>query len=164
MCVALVARVLNLFLFAWFVVGLVWAVSSLSAPRMCGVELPFTWITMLVLLLVEMAVMMAGTMLCLCSCLVVVSRMLIMSRDNVRSPQRDGASEEEISSNTEVTEYSADDFPDQEDAKCVVCLGEYEEGDQLRKLQCNHVFHVECVDEWLKRHKTCPLCVRSIDT
>jgi hypothetical protein len=50
---------------------------------------------------------------------------------------------------------------DDEEA-CSVCLAQYEEGDQLRQLGCNHHFHVECIDEWLKRNAKCPLCVQDL--
>jgi hypothetical protein len=46
-----------------------------------------------------------------------------------------------------------------EDATCSVCLAEYESGDRLRTLSlCGHVFHRQCIDEWLASHQTCPLC------
>lgn len=45
---------------------------------------------------------------------------------------------------------------------CSVCLAQYEDGDQLRQLGCNHHFHVECIDEWLKRNAKCPLCVQDL--
>lgn len=117
---------------------------------------------MIMMLITEIAIAVLSTVACFCSCLIVVSRMLIVSRDSVRDPRREGASEEEITSNTETLDFSPDQFPDQADARCVVCLGDYEQEDKLRRLACGHIFHVECVDEWLKRHKTCPLCVRSI--
>ncbi len=164
MTVALVARALNVFLLVWFIMGMVWGISSFGDQMACYHELPLTWTSMLVLLVCEMAILAAGTAVCLFSCLVVVSRMLVLSRDPVRDPRRDGASTEEISSNTEMSVYNEQEFVgDQDDAKCVVCLGEYEAGDELRKLRCGHQFHVECVDEWLRRHKTCPLCVQEID-
>eukprot|EP00897_Mesotaenium_endlicherianum_P008743 jgi/Mesen1/7898/ME000420S07058 len=48
-------------------------------------------------------------------------------------------------------------------ASCAVCLGEYEEGEQLRKLPvCQHSFHVPCIDTWLQTHSTCPLCRTSL--
>ena len=30
--------------------------------------------------------------------------------------------------------------------------------DEEKKSVCRHVFHEECLDEWLKKKKTCPLC------
>ena len=34
----------------------------------------------------------------------------------------------------------------------------YEEGEQLRKLPCNHLFHVDCSNQWLLISGRCPLC------
>ncbi|KAK9715944.1 hypothetical protein RND81_06G200400 [Saponaria officinalis] len=42
---------------------------------------------------------------------------------------------------------------------CSVCLGEYKGSDIVRELgECGHVFHVKCVDYWLRLNPTCPLC------
>ena len=41
---------------------------------------------------------------------------------------------------------------------CAVCLSEFDEGQQCRKLQCNHLYHQSCIDEWLKVSTRCPLC------
>ncbi|GMY11291.1 E3 ubiquitin-protein ligase RHA2B-like [Fagus crenata] len=47
-----------------------------------------------------------------------------------------------------------------EPIECRVCLSEFEEGDKIRKLQCNHTFHKDCLDSWLQQYcrATCPLC------
>ncbi|KAL5555921.1 hypothetical protein UlMin_038670 [Ulmus minor] len=44
--------------------------------------------------------------------------------------------------------------------ECRVCLSEFEEGDKVRNLKCNHTFHKECLDKWLQQYcsATCPLC------
>ncbi|KAG2326665.1 hypothetical protein Bca4012_035606 [Brassica carinata] len=42
---------------------------------------------------------------------------------------------------------------------CPICLGDYKGNDLLRHLpDCNHFFHLKCVDMWLKLHPTCPVC------
>ncbi|KAK4348528.1 hypothetical protein RND71_031283 [Anisodus tanguticus] len=42
---------------------------------------------------------------------------------------------------------------------CSICLGELMEGDEVRVLpQCMHIFHVPCIDVWLRSHRNCPLC------
>lgn len=50
----------------------------------------------------------------------------------------------------------------EEEDKCAICLGDYEEGEEVKTLPCFHMFHTECVDRWLKVNKTCPFCKRSI--
>ena len=51
----------------------------------------------------------------------------------------------------------------EEDASCIICMMEYEEGDALRLLYCKHYYHVQCVDQWLMRNATCPQCRASVD-
>jgi len=41
---------------------------------------------------------------------------------------------------------------------CTICLDSFVKGDRLRVLPCVHSFHVNCIDQWLKGHITCPLC------
>lgn len=41
---------------------------------------------------------------------------------------------------------------------CSICLGEYEEGEELVKLPCNHIYHEECITSWTSNHLKCPLC------
>jgi hypothetical protein len=43
--------------------------------------------------------------------------------------------------------------------ECPICLGEFQDGDALRKLpSCVHAFHRSCIDLWLLQSATCPLC------
>ncbi|KAJ2601773.1 hypothetical protein GGF39_001074 [Coemansia sp. RSA 1721] len=47
---------------------------------------------------------------------------------------------------------------DPEDRMCAICLSDYEDGEILRLLPCDHHMHQSCVDEWLHINKSCPLC------
>lgn len=52
--------------------------------------------------------------------------------------------------------------------ECAVCAEQYEEGDALRVLKCQHEFHLHCFDRWVYTFATdsrrgnnkpsCPLC------
>ncbi|XP_054803548.1 E3 ubiquitin-protein ligase ATL6-like [Prosopis cineraria] len=43
--------------------------------------------------------------------------------------------------------------------ECAVCLNEFEDSETLRLMpKCDHVFHPDCIDEWLASHTTCPVC------
>nr|XP_011463983.1 PREDICTED: RING-H2 finger protein ATL20-like [Fragaria vesca subsp. vesca] len=51
------------------------------------------------------------------------------------------------------------DLPDPNDKTCSICLGEYQPKETVRTIpECNHYFHVGCIDEWLRKNPTCPLC------
>jgi len=42
---------------------------------------------------------------------------------------------------------------------CAVCLEAFEPGDRCRRLpRCEHSFHAECVDSWLRKSAACPVC------
>jgi hypothetical protein len=40
--------------------------------------------------------------------------------------------------------------------ECTICLEEFKNKQILRKLKCGHMFHIKCIDKWLKIHKNCP--------
>jgi len=43
------------------------------------------------------------------------------------------------------------------DPTCTICLVDFEIGEELKELPCQHVFHTSCIDLWLRRHRSCPL-------
>ena len=49
------------------------------------------------------------------------------------------------------------------EGSCPVCQSEWEEGDEVRILPCEHQFHTKCIDQWLKKHRAnCPLCKKDV--
>ncbi|KAK1270084.1 RING-H2 finger protein ATL74 [Acorus gramineus] len=47
--------------------------------------------------------------------------------------------------------------------ECPICLGEFKEGEKVRVLpECNHGFHVGCIDTWLVSRSSCPTCRHSL--
>lgn len=45
-----------------------------------------------------------------------------------------------------------------QDHACPVCMTEYEEGETTLRLPCKHFFHSTCVETWLSRSASCPVC------
>ncbi|KAI9016852.1 hypothetical protein DFJ74DRAFT_770425 [Hyaloraphidium curvatum] len=43
---------------------------------------------------------------------------------------------------------------------CAICLDEFKPNIPVRMLECGHGYHPECVDPWLRRRRTCPVCKR----
>ena len=54
------------------------------------------------------------------------------------------------------------DIQDEEDLEtnCIICFQTLEDGCCVGNLQCDHVFHVDCLRSWLQRRNVCPLCQR----
>ena len=42
---------------------------------------------------------------------------------------------------------------------CVICYDKFKE---MNKLKCGHLFCYECLDEWLKDNKKCPICLMEL--
>ncbi|KAJ0961001.1 hypothetical protein J5N97_001036 [Dioscorea zingiberensis] len=50
-----------------------------------------------------------------------------------------------------------------EDIQCSICLGEYQQNEVLRTMPiCGHYFHLVCIDSWLQKQSTCPICRLSL--
>lgn len=46
---------------------------------------------------------------------------------------------------------------------CTICMDEFAVGDEQRTLPCFHRFHKACVDQWLERSGTCPICKHRVE-
>lgn len=51
---------------------------------------------------------------------------------------------------------------DDNERQCMVCLEEFQDGENLRILPCLHRYHQRCVDRWLKENRHCPVCKHDI--
>eukprot|EP00795_Rhopilema_esculentum_P008311 gene8311-14274_t len=41
---------------------------------------------------------------------------------------------------------------------CIICLIHFKTGQEVRKLPCQHIYHINCIDKWLKMNRLCPTC------
>ena len=72
------------------------------------------------------------------------------------------ASCEETSINKSETSGSTS-CPGEGKEMCSICMSTFEEGEMVRLLPCQHLYHAECVDKWLFQKNVCPLCQQVID-
>jgi hypothetical protein len=43
---------------------------------------------------------------------------------------------------------------------CVICIDNIDITDlDISKIDCNHIFHKNCIDEWLNINNKCPICI-----
>lgn len=42
--------------------------------------------------------------------------------------------------------------------QCSICLESFVEGHRVTSWSCCHLFHIDCIDHWLKMQTTCPNC------
>ncbi len=48
--------------------------------------------------------------------------------------------------------------------QCSICIEAFIEAENIKILPCLHQFHSNCVDDWLMRKTTCPVCKYDIAT
>lgn len=47
--------------------------------------------------------------------------------------------------------------------RCAICMCDFVLGESLRFLPCMHIYHKDCIDDWLMRAFTCPSCMEPVD-
>ena len=73
---------------------------------------------------------------------------------NFREPRFDDSEseeEDELHIKYEIVEND-------EDIDCKICTGNFVAGEEKSILVCNHHYHTQCLDPWLKIKQVCPFC------
>ncbi|PRQ35851.1 putative transcription factor C2H2 family [Rosa chinensis] len=45
---------------------------------------------------------------------------------------------------------------------CVICMDDFNVGRDASRLPCLHIFHRNCIVDWLRRNHNCPICRHSM--
>ncbi|KAE8745377.1 E3 Ubiquitin-Protein Ligase [Frankliniella occidentalis] len=48
--------------------------------------------------------------------------------------------------------------------QCPVCLKNFDKGEQVKEMPCQHSFHLGCILPWLQKTNSCPLCRHELPT
>ena len=85
-----------------------------------------------------------------------ISRCIEEHRESIRIIRRNNRSRQRINVNSLNTILLCDELPD--DA-CSICLEDFKTGDNIKKLNCTHIFHKACLEPWLNdNNRNCPMC------
>ena len=49
-----------------------------------------------------------------------------------------------------------------ENYQCIICMEEFKQKEKVKLLPCGHIFHNNCIKEWLLKQKSCPFCKSEI--
>ena len=87
---------------------------------------------------------------------------LLINGLNRNVPQNHGFTDQEIENLPqfayEKIENLGEAKKNEDEEQCSICLMEFQNGEIIRTLPCIHNFHKDCINQWLKRQKYCPLC------
>lgn len=47
--------------------------------------------------------------------------------------------------------------------RCTVCLKEFKQYERVKRFprECDHIFHIKCLEVWMKIEASCPTCLRN---
>jgi hypothetical protein len=65
-----------------------------------------------------------------------------------------------VTRNTVVQTYDEASLLKKENPMCSICLTDVTL--DKKALSCNHIYHKKCIDKWLERKSTCPVCRKEV--
>jgi len=90
-----------------------------------------------------------------------VPRPRVANQQNIDALPTDTYTEKKEDDNTNNTAETEKEKKDEKDKKetCSICLEEFKNGDEIRRLPCFHIFHKNEIDRWLRTgNDKCPIC------
>ena len=87
--------------------------------------------------------------------------------NNILQEETSQSNAEAIEEETDIVQESnggASTDSDDDTYDCTICLSEVVDGEEVGVLTCSHIFHVDCLKEWMLRRNACPLCQTEICT
>lgn len=158
---------LELFFAIWFVMGNVWVFDTRFGSFHQAPKLHVLCISLLAWNAVSYSFPFLLFLL-LCCCVPIIST-LIGYNMNIGSTDR-GACEDQITKlpcwrykEVETSLELGKSTAKNENPECCICLSKYVEKEEIRQLPCSHIFHLKCVDQWLRIISCCPLCKQQLD-
>ena len=89
---------------------------------------------------------------------VVFIRILGYLHDNVSQSSNINLNEN-ISNDNSNTDYLIEIYEAEKYTDiCPICIDVFEENQEIVKLECNHIYHKQCIEMWFQKKRICPLC------
>ncbi|RWR83394.1 zinc finger protein [Cinnamomum micranthum f. kanehirae] len=157
---------LELFFAIWFVMGNVWVFDSRHGTFYQAPNLHILCISLLAWNAITYSFPFLLFVL-LCCCVPLISNLLGYNM-NMGSVHR-GATDDQISQLPKWRFKEIGDGPEcnlahgNENSECCICLAKYRDKEEVRQLPCSHLFHLRCVDQWLRIVSCCPLCKQELE-
>lgn len=159
---------LELFFAMWFVMGNVWVFDSRNVTFNQAPNLHILCISLLAWNAITYSFPFLLFVL-LCCCVPLISNFLGYNM-NLGSIDR-GASDDQISRLPKWRYKEVDTGNgagcnsdlESENSECCICLAKYRNKEEVRQLPCSHLFHMRCVDQWLRIISCCPLCKQELE-
>ncbi|XP_019705998.1 E3 ubiquitin-protein ligase At1g63170 isoform X2 [Elaeis guineensis] len=153
---------LELFFAIWFVMGNVWMFDSRNGSFDRAPKLHVLCLTLLAWNAIVYSFPFLLFVL-LCCCVPFISNTLGYNM-NLASADR-GASDDQISRLPHWQFKKVEPMSDtaSENTECCICLAKYRDREEVRQLPCSHLFHLRCVDQWLRIISSCPLCKQELE-
>jgi len=153
----LLSRFLNVVWAIWAIVGIIWTFQAKS----CAASIPVLYFTCYVLAVMNCVLL--GFPLLICCCSLPATCLMYLCCPQIFGVKKIPKASPRLIKKVTTLKKFQQGLVNKEDANCAICLCEYEEGEDIRFLQCEHHFHSDCIMEWLVKNKTCPFCKQEID-
>jgi hypothetical protein len=93
--------------------------------------------------------------------LIVTQRLILPNNFDIMSEPQQQPAPKEITSKFPINKV--DNIDNLNYRQCSICLEDYQVGDDIKQLPCNHYFHVSCLENWFNVGNFCPICKYKIE-